>query len=138
KHGDGQEPEVSTSAGPVGHSAQTISSSIQRDCGSFKFDHQGRLVSVCVGATGPQLYMFDPNTLETLATYSLPPRQSVPSNPFQDFTGGGYFYLDNQDRVVTSTTTHHILVIAETPGSAGFTLVHDYDLTGVLSSSENI
>ena len=82
--------------------------------------------------------MFDPNTLATLATYSLPPRQSVPTNTFQDFTGGGYFYLDNQDRVVTSTTTKHILVIAETPGSPGFSLVHDYDLTSVVSSAEKI
>ena len=61
--------------------------------------------------------MFDPNTLATLATFSLPPRQSVPSNLFQDYTGGGYFYLDNHDEVVTSTTTHHIYVIAETPGA---------------------
>ena len=64
--------------------------------------------------------MFDPNTLDTLATFTLPPRQSLPTNLFQDFTGGGYFYLDNHDRVVTSTTTHHILVIAETGGGAGF------------------
>ena len=137
-HDDGWQTDVNTWGGPLGRKPQTISSQIYRDCGSITFDPQGRVISICVGASGPELYMFDPNTLETLATYSLPPRQSVPSNPFQDFTGGGYFYLDNQDRVVTSTTTHHILVIAETPGSAGFTLVHDYDLTGVLSSSENI
>ncbi len=70
------------------------------------------MISICVGLSGPELYMFDPNTLETLATFNLPPRQSVPSNIFQDFTGGGYFYLDNQDRVVAATTTHHVLVIA--------------------------
>ena len=57
--------------------------------------------------------MFDPHTLATLAMFMLPPRQSVPNNIFQDFTGGGYFYLDNQDRVVASTTTRHIYVIAE-------------------------
>jgi hypothetical protein len=96
------------------------------------------VISICVGASGPELYMFDPKTLETLATFMLPPRQDVPSNTFQDFTGGGYFYLDNQDRVVTSTTTKHIYVVAETPGSPGFTLVHDYDLTSVLNSSEKI
>src|SRR5579884_4307620 len=82
--------------------------------------------------------MFDPSTLATLATFMLPPRQSVPSNIFQDFTGGGYFYLDNKDQVVAATTTHHIYVIAETPGSPGFTLVHDYSLTSVLSASENV
>ncbi len=40
--------------------------------------------------------------------------------------------------MVTSTTTKHILVIAETPGSPGFSLVHDYNLTSVISSAEKI
>jgi hypothetical protein len=137
-HDDGWQTDVNTWGGPLGRSAKTISSYIQHDCGSITFDRQGRVVSVCVGVGGPELYMFDPNTLATLATYSLPPRQDVPSNPFQDFTGGGYFYLDNQDRVVTSTTTKHVLVIAENSGAPGFTLVHDYDLTSVVSSSEKI
>ena len=137
-HDDGWQTDVNTWGGPLGRSPMTLSSEIQHDCGSITFDRQGRVVSVCVGVGGPELYMFDPNTLATLATYMLPPRQDVPSNVFQDFTGGGYFYLDNQDRVVTSTTTKHILVIAETPGSPGFTLVHDYDLTKVLTSTEKI
>jgi hypothetical protein len=137
-HDDGWQTDVSTWGGPLGRSPKTLSSQILRDCGSITFDRQGRVVSVCVGLGGPQLYMFDPNTLATLATYSLPPRQDVPSNTFQDFTGGGYFYLDNQDRVVTSTTTKHILVIAETPGSPGFSLVHDYNLSSVVGSAEKI
>jgi hypothetical protein len=83
--------------------------------------------------------MLDPRTLATLAEFNLPPRQGSPpgGNIFQDFTGGGYFYLDRSNRVVTSTTTHHIWVIAET-GSPGFRLVHDYSLTSVLSSRENL
>jgi hypothetical protein len=137
-HDDGWQTDVSRWGGPLGNSPRQVSSYINRDCGSITFDHQGRVISICVGASGPELYMFDPNTLETLATFMLPPRQQLPSNIFQDFTGGGYFYLDNQDRVVASTTTHHIFVIAETQGSPGFTLVHDYDLTSVLTSSENI
>ena len=124
--------------GPLGRNPQTLSSDLNRDCGSITFDRQGRVISICIGASGPQLYMFDPSTLETLATFMLPVRQSVPSNVFQDFTGGGYFYLDNQDRVVTGTTNQHIYVVAETPGSPGFTLAHDYDLTGVLRSGEKL
>jgi hypothetical protein len=137
-HDDGWQTDVGTWGGPLGRSPKTISNQVLRDCGSITFDRQGRVVSVCVGISGPQLYMFDPKTLDTLATYSLPPRQSVPTNTFQDFTGGGYFYLDNQDRVVTSTTTKHILVIAETPGAPGFSVVHDYDLTSVISPAEKI
>jgi hypothetical protein len=137
-HDDAWQTDAYTSAGPLGRSPQTLSSSLipNRDCGSIAFDRHGRVISVCVGISGPELYMFDPNTLATLATFSLPPRQDLPSNLFQDFTGGGYFYLDNHDRVVTSTTTRHIYVIAETPG--GFTLQRDYDLSHVLTSTEKI
>jgi hypothetical protein len=137
-HNDGWQTDFYTWGGPLGRSPQTLSSDINRDCGSITFDRQGRVLSVCVGLSGPELYMFDPNTLETLATFMLPPRQDAPSNIFQDFTGGGYFYLDNQGRVVTSTTTKHVYVIAETTGSPGFTLVHDYDLSSILNSSEKI
>ena len=59
----------------------------------------------------------------------LPPRQSVPSNLFQDFTGGGYFYLDERDRAVIPTTTRHIFVVGET-AAPGFRIEHDYDVSG--------
>ena len=139
-HNDAWQTDAYAYAGPLGRSPLTFSTALlpPRDCGSIAFDSRGRLVSVCVGISGPQLYMFDPQTLDTVATFALPPRQSPPSNVFQDFTGGGYFYLDNHDRVVTSTTTHHILVIAETADGAGFGLVRDYDLSHVLTSGEHI
>jgi hypothetical protein len=107
-HNDGWQTNAFTWGGPLGRSPRTLSSLLVRDCASITFDRQGRVVSICVGASGPQLYMFDPGTLATLATFSLPPRQSVPDNLFQDFTGGGYFYLDNRDRVVTATTTRNL------------------------------
>jgi hypothetical protein len=137
-HDDGWQTDATTWGGPLGRHPQQVSSFISRDCGSITFDRRGRVLSVCVGVTGPELYMFDPRTLATLATFMLPIRQSVPSNLFQDFTGGGYFYLDSLDQVVVSTTTRHIYVIGETAGSPGFTLVHDYDLTSVLKAGESV
>ena len=139
-HNDAWQTDAYAHGGPLGRSPLTFSAALAppRDCGSVAFDSRGRLISVCVGVSGPQLYMFEPRTLDALATFALPPRQSLPSNVFQDFTGGGYFYLDNHDRVVTSTTTHHILVIAETANGAGFGLVRDYDLSHALTSGENI
>ncbi len=84
--------------------------------------------------------MFDPNTLATLATFSLPGRSaeelSLYPNFFQDFSSGGYFYLNNHDQVVTGTTTQHIYVIGEDGAQPGFTLVHDYDLSTVLRQNE--
>ena len=135
-HNDAWQTDAYAWAGPLGRQATTFSAQVNRDCGSITFDRAGRIVSVCVGLGGPELYMFDPATLATLATFGLPPRQSVPTNVFQDYTGGGYFFLDQHGRVVVSTTTHHIWVIAER--GAGFALVRDYDLTHVLTSAENI
>jgi hypothetical protein len=134
-HDDGWQTDAIRWGGPLGHSPHQVSSDINRDCGSITFDRRGRVLSVCVGASGPELYMFDPTTLATLDSFMLPPRNYVPSNVFQDYTGGGYFYLDNQDRVVTATTTRHIYVISEAPS---FHLVRDYDLSGLLTSSEHI
>jgi hypothetical protein len=136
-HDDAWQTDVSRWGGPLGRAPHTISNYIRSDCGSITFDSHGRVLSVCVGLPGPQLYMFDPKTLATLATFKLPPRQSVPQNIFQDFTGGGYFYLNNHDQVVVSTTTRHIFVIAETPGP-GFRKIHDYDLSKVITSQEKI
>ena len=136
-HDDGWQTDAISWGGPLGRSPGTMSTLITHDCGSITFDSRGRVISICVGASGPELYMFDPNTLATIATFALPPRQGVPTGSiFQDFTGGGYFYLDAKDRVVTPTTTRHIYVIAETP--ADFTLVRDYDLSHVLTPTEKI
>ncbi|MGH2870321.1 MAG: hypothetical protein ACRDNK_22475 [Solirubrobacteraceae bacterium] len=143
-HNDGWQSDIYPWGGPLGRSPQTFSSYLApgRDCGSITFDSAGRVVAICIAASGPELYMFDATTLATLATFSLPPRtaEDVALNPniFQDFTNGGYFYLDHQDEVVTATTSQHIYVIAETPGTPGFVLKHDFDLSTVLAPDEEI
>jgi hypothetical protein len=139
-HNDAWQTDVYRSGGPLGRSAKALSASVVplADCGSIAFDRRGRLLSVCVGVTGPQLRMFDPLTLAPLASYPLPPRTLVGSNIFQDFTGGGYFYLDDRDRAVTGTNTRHIYVIAERAGAPGFRRVRDYDLSHVLRADESI
>ncbi|MFZ0041665.1 MAG: hypothetical protein WAK93_10180 [Solirubrobacteraceae bacterium] len=150
-HDDGWQSDIYRWGGPLGRAPQTFSNylavsgspSAGRDCGSTTFDSRGRVVSICISNTGPELYMFDPGTLATLATFSLPPRtaEDLLLNPnfFQDFSNGGYFYLDNRNQVVTATTNQHIYVIAENAGgAAGFTLAHDYDLSSVLKPDEEI
>ena len=138
-HDDGWQSDASTWGGPLGRAPHTFSNLTLRDCGSITFDSQGRVISVCIGLTGPELYMFDPDTLTTLATFALPPRTvgSLLLNPnfFQDFSAGGYFYLDDQDQVVTGTTSGHIYVIGETAGEPGFVLRHNYAL-GLRSNEE--
>jgi hypothetical protein len=144
-HSDAWQTDTNRLPGPLGRDMKRVSSSHTADCGSVTFDSRGRIVTVCVGVQGPSgggagLNLLDPQTLATLATYNLPARQpGVPSGLFTDFSGGGYFYLDNQDRAVVPTTTRHLFVVAETGGATpGFTLQHDYDLTGAVPQGDKI
>ncbi len=139
-HNDAWQTDTYRYAGPLGRSPEVFSTYIRRLCGSITFDGRGRLVATCIGADGPRLFMFDPDTLNVLAEFGLPPRQPVTpgTSLFQDFSGGAYFFLDEKDRVWSSTTTRHLLVIAETGATPGFALQHDYDLSKALRSDERI
>jgi len=139
-HDDGYMSDLYVGPGPLGRDMSTLSTDVNGDCGTITFDSRGRIVSACIGFSGPTLRMFDPHDLSQLASMSLPMRQSVPANIFQDFSGGGYFYLDNRDQVVIGTTTRHLYVIGETGGAdnPGFALLHDYDLTGVVPSGDKL
>ena len=139
-HDDAWQTDAYAWGGPLGRSPTARSAMLTppRECGSIAFDTRGRVVSICIGVSGPQLFMFDPATLATLAAFPLPARIAAPgARLFQDFGGGGYFYLDDQDRVVTATTTRHIYLINDL-GSGGFRLAGDYDLSRVLTPGEEI
>ena len=138
-HNDGWQTNTYRRPGPLGRKPTTASNFLASECASITFDHAGRVVATCIGArTG--LYLFDPRTLATLAFYPLPPKdvQSIAGHPdpFNDFSGGGYFYLDNLDRAVIATADGHILVVAENRAANGFVLRRDYNLSGKLRSGE--
>jgi len=143
-HVDGFQTDTNSTPGPLGRQMQRTSTFQQADCASVTFDSRGRIVTICVGLQGPAfggagLYMFDRRTLATLAKMDLPAKQpSVGGNPFQDFSSGGYFYLDNQDRAVIPTTTRHVFVVGETGVQPGFALERDYDLSDVLASDDKL
>jgi hypothetical protein len=103
------------------------------------FDARGRIVTICVGLARPVMHLMDPKTLATLATYELPARQlgAGPANPFTDFAGGGYFYLDERDRAIVPTTTRHLLVIGQTD-QPGFKVEADFNLSPHVSSGDKI
>jgi hypothetical protein len=129
-HDDAYQTDTYRWSGPLGAQLTARSALFGRECASITFDSRGRLVTVCVGLDKPVLAMLDPDTLQVLAAMDLPPR-AVGPNPFQDFSGGGYFYLDDRDRAVISAGNRHILVVGETAGAEGpgFALERDYDVT---------
>ncbi len=123
--------------GPLGDGPE-ISTLFSRECGSVTFDSAGRIVTVCVGLDRTVLALLDPHSLRTLAAMPLPLRNTVSAGGiFTDFSGGGYFYLDDHNRVVVPTYDHHILVISITNGP-GFAVSRDYDLSGHLAADEGI
>jgi hypothetical protein len=126
--------------GPLGGEMETASTYQNAECASLTFDSAGRIVAICIGLEAPRLVMLDPHTLALLAAMELPPRSVSTNNPFTEFSGGGYFYLDQSDRAVIPTTNDQIWVVQETSGPAGpgFSLVRAYDLSAELSSGDQI
>jgi hypothetical protein len=136
-HDDAYQTDTTDGPGPLGRDMETLSTYYNSVCGSVTFDSRGRIVTICVGAARPVLKVLDPVTLAELASLDLPPRQSAPVNLFQDFAGGGYFYLDHRDRAVIPTTTRHIVVVAATD-PPGLRVEADHDLSRFLASGDKI
>lgn len=124
--------------GPLGNSLVARSESLPPSlCGSLAFDSRGRIVSVCPSIVAPPVArIIDPQTLAIVAEYTLPNAPNPPNTPeYQNFTGGGYFFLDQKDRIWVATKTDHIYVLGQTPAGDGFVLKRDYDLTSVLDAA---
>ena len=128
-------------AGPLGNSPTAFSEAMPPAlCGSLTFHSRGYIVSVCPSiGSPPQVRVIDPNTLELMATYDMPNASDPPgTKAYQNFAGGGYFFLDGRDRVWSATKTSHVFVLQISPDGRGITKVGDYDLTGVLEPDERI
>jgi hypothetical protein len=127
--------------GPLGRNPRAFSSAMRPAlCGSLTFHSQGYIVSVCpsVGLP-PQARVIDPDSLEVLATYDLPTAPDPPgTRQFQNYAGGGYFFLDDRDRIWSATKTSHLFVLGVSRDGRKITKVGDYDLSGVLEDDERI
>ena len=136
-HSDAFQTDTNTWSGPLGRDMETVAHTEVPGgvCGSVTFSSDGQIVTTCLQLRNVRLKLFDAQTLEELASFDLPPRQPNP-NPFQDFAGGGYFYLDHQDRAVVPTTERHVLVIGVENDQ--FAVEADYDLTSTLPDGAKI
>ena len=135
-HNDASMSDTYEASGPLGINPKITSRSQGfGGYGTIAFDRAGRLVAVFSNARKFKLELLDPQTLETLTSYDLPPRslkfllEGV--MPWQYIGAGMYFYLDHQDRAIVPTTDNRVLVIqVPEPGSqTGFVLVREYDLS---------
>ena len=118
-------------AGPLGRSPRAFSGAMPPAlCGSLTFHSQGYLVGVCPSLVAPpQVRVIDPDTLELLATYDMPNAPDPPgTRAYQNFAGGGYFFLDDSDRIWSSTKTSHLFVLKVARDGRSITKLRDYDL----------
>ena len=132
--------------GPLGDGPE-VSTFFAHECASIAFDARGRIVTICVGLERPILALLDPHTLRTLASMPLPPRNlQGGTGVFNDFTGGGYFYLDHRDRAVLPTTDRRVLevAIAESQGplplagEPSFEVTREYSLADDMAASDGV
>jgi len=104
----GNNPTVTTRKGP-GHPLGGM-------CATTTFDKDGNLIALCATFVSFQLHLMDPQTLELLAVHYLPGRPSSfdmlvsadPAKVMTDTSGGAYYYLDEQDRVVLADSKQKI------------------------------
>ena len=136
-HDDAFMTDTYQGAGPLGKGITRTSTFLSHECASLTFDSKDRIVAICVGLEAPILEMFDAKTLDSMASMALPPKTGISTSVFTDFSGGGYFYLDDKDRVIAPTNSRHLYVIGETDGP-GFELQQDYDLTSAVPQGDKI
>jgi hypothetical protein len=137
-HNDTWMSDTYSIAGPTAGATAAYGTYSAAVCGSLTFDRAGQIVSVCPSAGAPpQARIIDPRTLVVIGTYNLPAAPDSPGTPvYQNFTGGGYIFLDQRNRVWTTTKTRHLFVLAI--HGTSFTKVADYDLSTVLRPGQGL
>ena len=141
-HNDAYMTDAYRRRGPLGRRIRVTSTFHQAECASLAFDRKGRIVTICVGLEGPKLVLINPRTLATMAELPLPPRSSsgTGTTPFNDFAGGGYFYLDHRDRSIIPTNTREIWVVKHRRAADGFAfeVVRRYSLVPEVAPNEGV
>ena len=124
--------------GPLGNDPVTDSYAYTASlCGSLTFDSLGRIVTVCPSSVlPPQARIIDAQTMAPIDTMDLPNAPTPEGTPeYQNFAGGGYFFLDNKDRIWVATKTDHLYMITNGADHNTLTVGRDYDLTPYLDES---
>ena len=90
---------------PTGSSVETLFTG--GDCATMTWDSQGRLVTLCNSLLTVVAFVIDPDTLTVLGRQQVGTR----SPSLTDFGGGGYFFLDNDDNIVFTTSDGTVRVL---------------------------
>ena len=137
-HGGAHNWDINTYPGPLGFNTSAKHRKFSNIIGvapNISFDSKGRLITVSIQLNRIELHLLNPETLATLAMLELPAKASPSDN-----SGGGYFHLDAQDRVLLAPANNTISIyeIDEPSGGPVWVLNEGYDITGLLPEGINI
>ena len=137
-HGGSYNWDLNSYPGPLGRDTRTAHRAFSKLVGvapNIAFDASGRLITVSLQLNGIELHLLDPETLETLALAELPPKAT-----FKDNSGGGYFHLDDRDRVLLAPSDETITIYEVIEGEQGleWQVAESYDVSHVLPEGVNI
>lgn len=130
-HGNAYNSDVHVTGGPLGNGLEVVSRSVSPFpggvCPTITFARSGLIVAMCASFLGFELNLFEPHTLNLLATHELVTRPSTFEAAvkrdidiiFLDTSGGSYFYLDDQDRAVLADADQRIQRIAHRRNASG-------------------
>jgi hypothetical protein len=122
-HNDAYMTDVYTGNGPEGDHLYLNFFEIARVFITIAFDNQGRVLSLGTGADSKRAaYLLTPDSLKLIDSYELPGGTDLSAS------GAGYFYIDEQERMVLPTTNKHIYRLKVEGNPPKFQLEKDYDL----------
>ncbi len=125
-HNDAYMTDSYSVAGPADGNLTMTTKPMNRLCVSIAFDSQGAIRTLCTGVDGGRaVYLIDPVTLATKASYELPSSTNLGA------AGAGYFYIDNLERMVVPAVNKHIFRLEATGNPPAFRIETDFDLTSL-------
>lgn len=135
-HNDAAQSDSYAWAGPLGHAPRVSTSQFHRLAGSCvaqTFNQRGQMIGTCVTPFGVTLVARDPDTLDELARQVI--TRWLPVG--EKFSGGVYFHLDHQDRVLLATNDLAIQVWQLDANEKRFTwkLAQSIDLSTLLATA---
>jgi hypothetical protein len=136
--------DTTSASGPADALSQTVQQGLLGPLpgigGTMAFNSSGQILTIKVGPSftpgeeAQTLLLLDPVTLSVLGKTDLPPR---PNPGGVSFAGGGYFYLDNLDRVVCVTANQQIQIYGVQKDDQ-FKLVELHDLSTQINNPSDI
>lgn len=133
-HNDGYMSDTYEVTGPMARDADvtlhSYAGSGNNLCVTITVDSRGRIVTTNAEFSRFRVLLIDPESMDALAQYVLPPRSTTdPLFPYNDTSGAAYFALDNRDRAMFADAANAIQVIGYDDATEDFEVLQKDDLS---------